>query len=238
MFFFKKYYICQKLSKNGHMAILNWTKLKQSKPKMSDAVEKNYLLYCRPCGVGIHKIPSPAGVNFINILRVHFCTKASSKPNSKQRKNFRTKNTPLKCWWNWQQDALASSGINSWNLEFGMWTWFETDAKVVGLNPVLSCSIQFFFEVENVIAIAFLESEQCQDDKCLRTFYSGSSTLTWTAYYYVLFEGRPFHLLLNAILWAPNFNVYFSSYILFGNNLCHKKVNTKIFFRIFYYGGS
>jgi hypothetical protein len=36
-------------------------------------------------------------VNFVNILRAHFCTKIHSKPNSKQRKDFPTKNAHVKC---------------------------------------------------------------------------------------------------------------------------------------------
>jgi len=56
-----------------------------------------------------------ATFNFINIILSVFRTKVRSKPNSKQRKDFRTKNVHLKCWWNWYLDC-----VKYW---FSQWNW-------------------------------------------------------------------------------------------------------------------
>jgi len=49
-------------------------------------------------------------------MHAFFRTKVRSKPNYKQRKDFRTKNAHIKCCWNWRQSALMCG--NKWQLIF------------------------------------------------------------------------------------------------------------------------
>ncbi len=48
-------------------------------------------------------LPSISSTFYVRVFRMKVC----SKPNSKQRKDFRTKNVRVKCWWNWPLEGCV-----------------------------------------------------------------------------------------------------------------------------------
>jgi len=69
------------------------------------------------------------GVNFINILRslflpISFCQKISLSELKKSCvKHFRTKNTCVKHWWNWLQEACGHFCVQ--DVENSQWSFYE-----------------------------------------------------------------------------------------------------------------